>query len=156
MSRAIGDELRLERVVRERHVGDAPADVGILASGLPSFFIEVRRCAVATARSSARRADARVHRGEEQLEAREDAEDERVGVRSGVEAAHDAVGCREGAVELGRAALRAAHAERVPVVAGHGRRGPRDRRTRRPASARPATSCRGPWCRAGSTRARAR
>ena len=45
----------------------------------------------------------------------------------GIEAAHDAVGCRVRAVEHGRAALARAHADGVPVVEDPSRRGPRGR-----------------------------
>ncbi len=62
------------------------------------------------------RPDAGVDGGEQQFEAREDAEDERVRVRAGVEPPHDPVGGGERAVEHGRAALAGAHADRVPVV----------------------------------------
>jgi hypothetical protein len=60
--------------------------------------------------------DAGVDGCQEDLEHAEDAEHDRVGVRPGCDAAHDAVGGR-GAVQLGRARLRAAHADGVPVVA---------------------------------------
>ena len=89
---------------------------GSCESGRPSFFIEVRRRAAATARSSARAPMPAYTAREQQLEVREDGEDERVGVRPRFEAAHDAVGCRVRAVEHGRAALARPHADGVPVV----------------------------------------
>ena len=55
-SRLSDCQLRRQRVVGERHVGDAPADVGILAVRLARSSSTVAVPAVSTARSSARRA----------------------------------------------------------------------------------------------------
>ena len=94
-------ELGRQGVVHERHLGDAPADVGILAVGEPGLL----------RRASGRRlhgqlesptSDPGVHRGQQDLEDAEDAGHERIGVRAGREAPHDAVGRCEGAVQSRR------------------------------------------------------
>ena len=110
-------DLGAQAVVGEGHLRDAPADVGVVAVGAPGLL---RRSRLRRRDGQVERAacDAGVDGGQEHFEDAEDAEDDRVGVGPGRNPAHDTIGRGHGPIQHGRARLRAAHADRVPVVTG--------------------------------------
>ncbi len=105
-------DLRRQRVVGDRHVGDAPADVGILAVGETRLLrVPLLRRRDGEFQCSA--GDACVDGREQDLEDREDAEHDGVGAGARVDTAHHVRGIGDGAVQPRGATLRAARMPRV-------------------------------------------